>query len=75
MFIDKAEFGRMRIGKCVSARPIDCQANALGFLDQQCSGRRTCEVRVADPHLASLDKCDEYKSYLDVSHTCLKGGL
>ena len=69
-----ATFGRMETGTCVKMEFgfVGCAADVMSILDSRCSGRRACDVRVADPHLENASSCNpEMKSYLSAEFDCI----
>ena len=77
LLIDTANYGRMRLGKCVKqnlANLIGCQKDAQDFLDSRCGGRRRCNESVMDPELRKLAPCSsEVTWHLEVSYRCVPG--
>jgi len=78
--METALYGRMRLGTCVVADLgfVGCSRDVLSVLDERCSGRRRCTLRVPDQDLAALrpQPClTELKSYLEASYRCQKGQL
>ena len=58
--IEKAVYGRHRVGKCIKAeeaaisqdrRFFGCSTDVIGLLDAKCSGRKRCQVRIPDADL------------------------
>ena len=73
-----AMFGRMHIGRCVtkSFGYVGCGWNVIGVLDRYCSGRRSCEVRVApiQYELPRTDNCPkDLKRFLLAEYRCING--
>lgn len=83
-----ATYGRMRIGRCITAKEVDalgplvgqdarylgCSANVLDVLDRKCSGSSECEIRVADMSQESVTPCfPGLMVYLEVSYECING--
>jgi len=83
-----AAYGRMRIGRCVTAKEVDalgplvgqdppvigCSADVLPALDRKCSGRSECEIRVADMSQENVTPCfPGLMVYLEVSYECING--
>lgn len=81
-----AIFGRMRVGRCITAdevsglgpivgedpRYLGCSEDVLPLLDQKCFGKTDCEVRVGDISSGNVKPCfPGLKVYLEVSYTCL----
>jgi len=68
-----ATYGRMRIGRCVTAKEISdlqrfanlehtksylgCSADVLPILDRKCSGNKDCEVRLSDISAEDITPC------------------
>ena len=78
IIINKAEYGRMHTGKCISAQyanlNMGCSTNVMPFMEYQCSGRQSCSVHVAVFVLYGLSNCStEMRNYLEVTYSCLKG--
>jgi len=73
--IDQAQYGRLRIGRCVSRDYgfLGCTADVIDLLDRTCSGRRRCQLPV--PHVRQLvQPCPkDLTSYLEVSYHCETG--
>lgn len=83
-----ANYGRMRIGRCVKAEEVDahkaivgddprylgCSTDVLQKLDQKCTGRTDCEFRVYDIVDENMQPCfPGLKMYLEASYTCING--
>lgn len=78
ILIHSAKYGRMNIGRCVTAAYgyVGCSADVLPHLDRKCSGRRRCHFVVPDPAIYELRPCPEdLTSYLEVVYDCVKGQL
>ena len=76
VIIRSAEYGRMRVGRCVhDSAYVGCQVSVLKHLDQMCSGRPSCHVPLPNPTLDAVDPClvSSVKSYLHVTAYCQKG--
>jgi len=81
--IEKAVYGRHRVGKCIKAeeaaisqdrRFFGCSTDVIGLLDAKCSGRKRCQVRIPDADLERTEPCLRHlKMFLEVSYTCLEG--
>jgi len=70
--IAHARYGRMRINKCVIENfgYVGCSIDVIDVLDRQCSGRRTCHVRVLDETFTETTPCHEdLNLYLQPLHT------
>lgn len=69
-----AHYGRMRGGRCIRADVgnLGCSTDVTSQLDEVCSGRLHCLFPVAN--LLQQKPCpDDYTSYLETHHSCLKG--
>ena len=76
--LEAARYGRMQVGKCITSKfgHIGCAVDALGLLDDICSGHKHCTIAVTDERLLEINMCDrELSRYLEVSYTCLEGKL
>ena len=77
IIINKAEYGRMNTGKCISdqyAFLMGCSTNVLSFVEYQCSGRQICSFPVGIFVANGLRNCStEMRNYLEVTYSCLKG--
>jgi len=81
--IEKAVYGRHRVGKCIKAeeavmsqdrRFFGCSTDVIGLLDAKCSGRKRCQVRIPDADLERTEPClSHLKMFLEVSYTCMEG--
>lgn len=81
--IDRAVYGRHRVGKCLSAvessfsqdiQFFGCFSNVTAQLDVKCSGKSTCEVRIPDADLEKTRTClPGLQMFLEVSYRCLEG--
>lgn len=80
--IEKALYGRHRIGKCISERQaafsqesdyIGCFADVLDIVNSKCSGRKHCQIRVPDADLERTRTClSGLHMFLEVSYRCLE---
>ena len=72
--ITHADYGRMRLGKCVKIDygSLGCAADVVAKVDRKCSGRQECEFPVADLHGAQPCPGD-LTPFLEASYECLKG--
>ena len=71
-----AEYGRMRIGRCVEDGLgfLGCSSNVLLLADRKCSGRRSCQISIPDKDFDSTRPCNkEVKVYLEASYVCRRG--
>lgn len=89
ILMKSATFGRMRIGRCVTAGEISalqranledtnsylgCSVDVLPILDRKCSGNKDCEVRLSDISAEDITPClSGLVVYLEVSYSCITG--
>jgi len=76
LLVDKALYGRMRVGRCVqrSLGYVDCQADVLEHVQVLCSGRQHCAHRMPDDVIYSTHPCPpDVTSYLEITYRCLTG--
>lgn len=75
IMMQSARYGRMRMNKCVLKDHgfVGCQTDILSYMDQLCSSRRTCNIKIPDPVLHKLRPCTDLISYLEVGYNCLQG--
>jgi len=74
--ITEASYGRMELAHCVRMNygEVGCRADVREHLDKECSGRRTCSLRIPDSSLDESNVCPrEFKTYLNVSYDCIPG--
>jgi len=81
--IEKAVYGRHKIGKCISEEEaafsqetnyFGCSADVLDIVNAKCSGRTQCQIRVPDADLESTRTCRTgLQMFLEVSYKCLEG--
>ncbi len=73
--MEKARYGRMRIGKCVKRDfgYLGCQTDILHYMDGQCSGRKDCDFLIPGKTLRNMRPCSELESYVHASYACLTG--
>jgi Galactose binding lectin domain len=74
ILMEKAQYGRMRSGRCVSAGygVLGCAVDVLTFFDRRCSGRKHCTIYIGDPALHKLEPCSkDFTTYLEAQYTCL----
>ena len=83
-----AIYGRMRMGRCLEdeggdhfRRNMDdpkflgCSEDVLHLMDQKCSGKNQCEVRITfDKDFENIKPCHvALKLYLEAAYTCVPG--
>jgi len=76
--------GRMKFGRCLEEEPelasimqnprfFGCSADVKSIIDQLCSGRSECDVRITDQSFDGVKPCFAHlKMFLEVSYTCVK---
>ena len=72
----QAQYGRMALGRCVKTDYgyVGCFADVRDHLDDECSGRRTCQIRIPDQELDVTKPCpSEFKTYLNATYKCVQG--
>jgi len=70
--VDYAKYGQMHVGKCVPHDHDGCSSNVQMILDQECSGRRQCTMRVTDGRLMDTNACpDHVQPFLEVAYSCV----
>ena len=81
VIVTRATYGRMSLGECVKVDYgyVGCKTDVLGHLDNVCSGRRDCSIRIPDEDMGRKNAkkeggCpSEFKTYLNASYICVKG--
>ena len=71
-----ANYGRMRLGRCVEAGLgfLGCSADVLRLADAKCSGRQTCDISIPDKDFDATRPCyKELKVYLEANYICVRG--
>lgn len=71
-----AEYGHMKIGKCVETNlgHFGCRADVTRIIAARCDGKQRCEINVLDPEIRDTQPCAKgVEEYLDVTYACLKG--
>ena len=75
--IDRALFGRMRLGSCLTERfgQLGCVADVRWLMERRCAGRHHCTVQLPDHQLdRSPHGCSpELAAYLEVEYHCQNG--
>lgn len=75
VIIDSARYGRMHEGRCVHKNYgyVGCNADVRAHMDNTCSGRRSCEIRIPDSELDNINPCPEdFKTFLEAAYSCIK---
>jgi len=77
VFIDRALFGRMRLGSCLTEGfgHVGCVADVGPLIERRCAGRHDCHVQLPDVELdRSAHGCPaDLLSYLEVEFHCQIG--
>ena len=85
--IEKAVFGRMKKGKCITDEEIKtsgsfihdpkyfgCSADVTNVLHERCSFKSECSVKVSDSELKKTNPClMGLNLHLEVDFKCLEG--
>ena len=72
--MQEAQYGRMKLGGCVKHDfgYIGCKATVRNILDELCSGKRGCKVKIHD--IETTQGCIEgLEKYLEASYNCVPG--
>jgi len=85
ILMTSARWGRMETGRCLEIHSnalaalghdpmfIGCSENVLHVMDEKCSGRTSCDVRIPD-ELDDIKPCyPDLTRYLQYSYNCVKG--
>lgn len=75
IMVESAVYGRMKLGKCVDVDFgfLGCSVDLLQFIDNLCSGRRTCQFAIADLLTLPKKPCQKSLSvYLEAAYSCMK---
>ena len=85
MVMTSARWGRMKTGRCLEIHSnaltalghdpmfLGCSEDVLHVMDQKCSGRAACDVRIPD-ELDDIKPCyPDLTRYLEYSYSCVKG--
>ena len=78
LVMESARYGRMRPGRCITNEfgNLGCDADVVGILDKQCSGKTECDVRVSNNNINVDVNCNvQLLRYLEASFTCTPGGF
>ncbi len=75
IIIEEAKYGRMRIGRCVTADygNLGCFADVTNFIDSKCSGRHQCELNVKELIDVAQPCARDFSAYLEAKFKCVKG--
>ena len=80
VFIKSAIYGRMRIGRCITAAEIEtlrshyigCSTSVRSLIDRKCFGKTECEIRIAEISVENIRPCPPgLNVYLEVSYDCI----
>lgn len=78
VIIGGAEYGHMAKGKCVQVNlgVFGCRADVSDILNDHCTGKESCSLRVDDEALRETKPCSVGISvYLKATYFCVKGKL
>ena len=76
VIMQQALYGRMETGSCIQlgANHTGCFADVHRIADMKCSGRQACEIRVSNPEMDKVMRCNtDFSRYLSASYTCQRG--
>jgi len=85
--MDKAEYGRMQVGRCIRAADVEtllesiqigCFSDVTSLVDSRCSGRQECEIRIPDLVLQNATECPlrtVAAMYMEASYSCVEGKM
>ncbi|ESO00136.1 hypothetical protein HELRODRAFT_184365 [Helobdella robusta] len=76
ILMTRALYGRMSAGKCVTTGYgyLGCHADVIALFDRECSGSRSCRVKVSDPAIVRSKPCPlDFTSYLEAEYKCIEG--
>ena len=71
-----ALYGQMKLGRCITddLGYLGCQSDVLAHFDQECSGKKRCEVFVTETHINAQGGCrNGLLRYLETEYVCVKG--
>ena len=65
----------MRSGRCVTSDlDVGCDADVMYILDEQCSGKQSCDVLVGDKNMGERSNCNrDLLQYLEADYKCARG--
>ena len=74
--MEQALYGRFKNGKCMNSEAHYCSRNVLQWMDDKCSGRNKCEIKITDLYseLYELTNCSEMP-YFKSSYICKRGNV
>ena len=77
ILMKSARYGRMKLGDCLTTDIfIGCSDDILPQLDQRCSGRRQCEIKLPDQTLHEKLSCPkDLMAYLEAEYSCVQGNM
>ena len=76
ILITAGHYGRMRIGRCVRVDFgfVGCYTDVINILDQHCSGRVECQLKIPDPEMDETKPClADLTRYLTAGYICVPG--
>ena len=71
-----AEYGHIEVGKCIETDTgfLGCKADVFGIMQQRCTGKQSCQLRVDSQELRTTKPCIQgITLYLKVAYICVKG--
>ena len=76
IMVTSAKYGRMRSGRCIKqnyGHVGNCDADVTAYVEDQCSGRRHCQLPVSRLLAVAAPCPPDVTSYLDATYGCVKG--
>lgn len=72
--MQSAVYSRMKMGRCIEFDIGYGSTNVLFWMDNKCSGKSECEVRIPDVDLNEHVSCSkELTPYLEAEYKCIPG--
>lgn len=74
ILIERATYGRMKHGRCISDEETGCSTDVRSHLDRKCSGRDKCQFPVTSLIQYAAGFCSrDRRGYLEAQYTCVSG--
>ena len=76
--IETASYGSMQLGHCLKEDygHLGCSADVLDHADSECSGKRSCVIKVPNKDMDHARKCSrDLARYLEITYRCKSGKL